>query len=150
MGREVDDFLAATMPRLNAAEIALHNGDADPRFAMWSHNDPVTVFGAALNATGWAEIGPLFKRLGSAFSNCTSFQNEVVAAGASGDLAYIVAFEHTTASIAGAAPEAYELRVTTVFRREDGDWKVVHRHADPASSEAAGALAKRMGFAAVR
>jgi ketosteroid isomerase-like protein len=150
MGTSVDDFLAATMPRLNEAEIALHNGDVDPRFAMWSHSDPVTVFGAALSASGWAEIGPLFERLGSAFSNCTSFQNEVVAAGSSGDLAYVVAFERTTASIAGAAPEAYVLRVTTVFRREDGDWKVVHRHADPASSEAASALAERMRLPTVR
>jgi ketosteroid isomerase-like protein len=33
--------------------------------------------------------------------------------------------------VGGATPEAYELRVTEVFRREDGEWKVVHRHADP-------------------
>ena len=149
MGTEVDDFLAATMPRLNAAEVALHNGDADPRFATWSHSDPVTVLGAAANAIGWAEIGPLFERLGSSFSNCTSFENEVIAAGASGDLAYIVAFEHTTASIGGAAPGAYVLRATTVFRREDGEWKVAHRHADPASSDTADA-AKRLGLTTVR
>jgi hypothetical protein len=91
-----------------------------------------------------------FKRLGSAFSNCTSFQNEVIAAGASGDLAYIVAFEHTTASIGGAAPEAYLLRATTVFRREEGEWKVVHRHADPASSDTKDALAERLGLTTVR
>jgi ketosteroid isomerase-like protein len=147
MGAEVDDFLAATMPRLNEVEIALHNGDAGPRIAMWSHNDPVTVFGAALNRAGWTEIGAIFERLGSSFSNCTSYQNEVVAAGASGDLAYIVAFEHTTASLNGEPPEPYVLRVTTVFRREDGEWKVVHRHADPASATAtarAGRLASTL------
>jgi ketosteroid isomerase-like protein len=149
MGTEVDAFLAATMPRLNQAEIALHNGDAAPRIAMWSRNDPVTVFGAARNGRGWAEIGPLFERLGSSFSNCTSYRIEVVAAGASGDLAYIVALEHTTASIKGAPPQPYVLRVTTLFRRENGEWKVVHRHADPAS-ETAGALAERLASTLVR
>ncbi len=149
MGTEVDDFLAATMPRLNQAEVALHNGDAAPRIAMWSRNDPLTLFGAAWSGGGWAEIGPVFERLGSSFSNCTSYQIEVVAAGASGDLAYIVALEHTTASITGAPPQPYVLRVTTVFRREDGEWKVVHRHADPAS-ETAGALAERLASTSVR
>jgi ketosteroid isomerase-like protein len=149
MGTEVDAFLAATMPRLNQAEIALHNGDAAPRISMWSRNDPVTVFGAARNGRGWAEIGPLFERLGSSFSNCTSYRIEVVAAGASGDLAYIVALEHTTASIKGAPPQPYVLRVTTLFRRENGEWKVVHRHADPAS-ETAGALAERLASTLVR
>jgi ketosteroid isomerase-like protein len=143
MGTEADEFLAATMPRLNEVEIALHNGDAGPRMAMWSHNDPVTLFGAAFSGGGWAEIGQVFERLGSSLSNCTSYQNEVIAAGASGDLAYLVAFEHTTASIKGAPPQPYVLRVTTVFRREDSEWKVVHRHAD-AASETAAALAERL------
>lgn len=143
MGREVDAFLAETLPRLNAAEIALHNGDAGPRFAMWSQNDPVTLFGAALTGNGWSQIAPIFEQLGAMLSNCTSFQNEVVAAGASGDLAYIVALEHTTASVKGAPPQSYVLRVTTVFRREGGEWKVVHRHGDPASDSAV-ALAKQI------
>lgn len=143
MGTEVDAFLAETMSRLNEAEIALHNGDAGPRFAMWSHNDPVTLFGAPLTGNGWSQIGPIFEQLGAMLSNCTSYQNEVVAAGASGDLAYIVALEHTTASVKGAPPQPYVLRVTTVFRREGGEWKVVHRHGDPASDSAV-ALAKQI------
>jgi ketosteroid isomerase-like protein len=135
---QTDTFLTATMPRLRLAETALHNGDAGPRLAMWSHDDSVTLFGGVMGGSGWAEIEPIFQRLGASFSDCQSFHNEVIAAQASDDLAYTVAFEHTTASIHGGTPAAYVLRVTTVFRREDGDWKVVHRHADPLVSPTAG------------
>jgi ketosteroid isomerase-like protein len=143
MDTATDEFLAATMPRLNEVEIALHNGDAGPRMAMWSHNAPVTLFGAAFSGDGWTEIGPIFEQLGSSLANCTSYEIQIIAAGASGDLAYIVAFEHTTASINGAPPQPYTLRVTTVFRREGGEWRVVHRHGDSAS-ETALALAERI------
>jgi ketosteroid isomerase-like protein len=128
---ELDPFMTSTMPRLMAAETALHNGDSSPRVAIWSHEQPVTLFGAAVTKSGWGEIGPTFDWLASNFSNCTSYENEVLAAGASGDLAYIVGIEHTTASVGGAGPKSYSLRVTTIFRREEGEWKVVHRHGDP-------------------
>ena len=128
---EREAFLQATLPRLIAADTALHNGDAGPRIAdTWSHADPVTVFGAAKNVTGWAATEPLFVALAKQFSGCKSFEMEVIAAGASGDLAYLVAIEHTNASVAGAPAAPYALRVTQVFRREGGVWKIVHRHAD--------------------
>lgn len=141
---ETEDFLAATMAKLCEAETALHNGDAGPRMAMWSRREPLTLFGAAMSGSGWADIEPVFEWLGSSFSQCQSYENEVIAAGASGDLAYTVAFEHTTASVNGEPPQAYKLRVTTVFRREDGEWKVVHRHGDPLASPTAGALAQKL------
>lgn len=128
---DVEDFLAAILPRLDEAETALHNGNPDLRSAIWAHTDPVTLFGSVVSKRGWGEIGPTFGWLASNFSNCESFKYEVAAAGVSGDLAYIVGIEHTTASVGGAAPSPYYLRVTTIFRREDGDWKVVHRHGDP-------------------
>ena len=141
---ETEKFLAATMPRLTEAEIAIHNGDAGPRIAMWSRNEPVTLFGAAVTRTGWAEARRTFDQLGSLFSDCTGYEIEVVAAGASGDLAYLVAFEHTTASVNGAPPAPYTLRVTTVFRREDGEWRVVHRHGDSLKSQAGHQLAQQL------
>ena len=141
---ETGDFLAVTMPRFTEAETALHNGDAGPRIAMWSRNDPVTLFGAAVTKTGQDGVRATFEWLGSSFSDCTAYQNEVIAAGASGDLAFTVAFEHTTCSVNGAPPQPYMLRVTTVFRREDGEWKVVHRHGDPLASQAAAQMVERL------
>jgi ketosteroid isomerase-like protein len=128
---DVDEFLASALPPLTAADTAIHNGDAGPRVALWSRNDPVTLSGALQIRTGWHEIAPIFEMLASRFSNCEEFEYEVLAAGTSGDLAYIAGIEHTTAAVGDAAPQAYGLRVTTVFHREDGEWRVVHRHADP-------------------
>ena len=128
---DTEEFLASVLPRLIAADTALHNGDAAPRKALWSTTEPLTLFGAAMMTTGWPEIEATFDWLGTRFSDCSSFDIEEVAAGASGGLAYLVAFEHTTASIGGDPPAPYSLRVTTIFRREAGAWKVVHRHADP-------------------
>jgi ketosteroid isomerase-like protein len=126
---ERDAFLDATMPRQIEADTALHNGDVGPRVAMWSNNDPVTLFGAWLSATGWDNVSKVFQHLATVMENCESFEFELVAAGASGDLAYTVAYEHTTATINGV-PSTYTLPATHVYRRENGEWKVVHRHAD--------------------
>jgi ketosteroid isomerase-like protein len=128
---DMDEFLAAVLPPLTAADTAIHNGDAGPRIALSSRKDPLTLFGALQTKSGWREIAPIFEMLASRFSNCESFEYEVIAAGVSGDLAYIAGVEHTTAAVGDDAPEVYALRVTTVFRREDGEWRVVHRHADP-------------------
>lgn len=128
---ETDDFLASVLPRMKEADTALHNGNAEPRKAMWTRSDPVTLFGAVLSDVGWNDIDRSFDALAARFSNCASFDVEVMAAGASGDLGYVAAIEHTTVSVAGGPPEPYKLRVTTVFRRENGEWRIVHRHGDP-------------------
>ena len=126
-----DGFLRAMMPALTEADTAFHDGDARLRSAMWSRNDPVTLFGAVMIKKGWDEIGPAFEWVAEGFADCESFEYEVLAADVSGGLAYIVGIEHTTASVRGAPPQPYSLRVTTIFRREGDEWLVVHRHADP-------------------
>jgi ketosteroid isomerase-like protein len=128
---ELDDFLTRTIARQVEAEKALHNGDVTPRLEMWSQQDPVTLFGAMWGGSGWTELSQTFRRLAARFSNCTAYSFEVVAAGASGDLAYTVGYEKCTRSWDGGPPESSTLRVTHVYRRENGEWKIVHRHADP-------------------
>ena len=132
---ELDDFLTKTLARQVEAEEALHNGDLTPRMQMWSTQDPVTVFGAIKSGSGWDEVSRLFRWIGSRFSNCTAYRFELVAAGVSSDLAYTVGFEHSSESIDGVPIEPYTLRVTHVYRRENGEWKIVHRHADHVPSE---------------
>src|SRR4051812_24269234 len=111
------------------AEVALHNGNAKPRRALWSRNEPVSVLGAWRNADGQDELDELFTALAASFSDCTSYTFELQAFGVVGDMAYTAGLEHTSASVDGE-PRTYTLRATQVYRREDGDWKVAHRHGD--------------------
>lgn len=126
---ETDDFLEDVLPRLKAAEIALHEGDARPRQEMWSRQDPVTLLGAEVDRAGREELDPAFEWVASRFTSCESLEYEIVAAGASGDLGYLVAYEHITATV-GTESMSYSLRATTVLRRENGEWRVAHRHGD--------------------
>jgi ketosteroid isomerase-like protein len=48
----------------------------------------------------------------------------------SGDLAVLVLVERQHAEVGGLPDRDWSLRVTLVFRREGGEWRLVHRHAD--------------------
>jgi ketosteroid isomerase-like protein len=127
---ELDEFLKTVVPRQIQADNALLNGDPQPRVELWSHRDPVTILGARWAASGWDQVSEAFRWLASHFSN-GEFHLEVIAAGLSGDLAYTVGHERARASFDGGPVDPIRLRVTHLYRRENGEWKVVHRHADP-------------------
>jgi ketosteroid isomerase-like protein len=129
MVTETEQFLAEMLPKQRAAEQAIHNGDVEPRLALWSRREPVTLYGARLSSSGWADIEPTFRTVASWFSDSTAYEFEVIAAGASGNLAYTVGYEHNQVKVNGE-PRTYTLRVTHVYRCEDGQWRVVHRHGD--------------------
>jgi ketosteroid isomerase-like protein len=129
-----DDFLAWVTSALYEAELALHNGDAAPRRALWSRNDPVSVLGAWRNAHGQRELDELFTMLAASFSSCTAYAFELQAYDVVGDMAYTAGLEHTSASVDGE-PRSYSLRATQVYRREAGEWRVAHRHADTVTPE---------------
>ena len=134
MATETEQFLADVLPKQRAAEQAIHNGDVEPRLALWSRADPVTLYGAKLSASGWPDIEPTFRTVASWFSDSAAYQFEVIAAGASGELAYTVGYEHNQVKVNGE-PRTYTLRVTHVYRREDGQWRIVHRHGDMPPAE---------------
>jgi ketosteroid isomerase-like protein len=124
-----EEFLRWFETTWHDAEMALHNGDAGPRDETWSKQEPVTVFGAWMNATSSDEARAVFRRIAESFSNAEEGGIELIAHGVSGDLAYTAHREHTTTTVDGERRE-YVLRTTQVYRRENGTWKVIHRHAD--------------------
>jgi ketosteroid isomerase-like protein len=51
------------------------------------------------------------------------------------DKAYNAGIQHSRLKLGGADElSPVSLRVTTIFRREDDGWRIVHRHADPITS----------------
>jgi ketosteroid isomerase-like protein len=108
---DCDDFLAWVNTSLYEAELALHNGDAAPRRALWCRDETVSVLGAWRNAHGQEELDELFTSLERSFSDCASFEFELLAYDVVGDMAYTAGFEHTSASVDGQ-PRSYTLRTT--------------------------------------
>jgi ketosteroid isomerase-like protein len=137
---ERDEFLAWVQRDLVDAERAMMSGDDNPRRAIWSRVPPVSVLGAWKNAVGREELIEAFEVLAGSFSECTDWNLELISYDVVGDMAYTVGFERMTASIDGR-PRTFTLRATQVYRKEDGDWRVVHRHADSVASERAGSPA---------
>lgn len=126
------EFRAWVETYLYDAELALHNGDARPRLELWSRNEPVSVLGAWRNAYGQEEIQELFAHLAQQFSKCTSYLFDLQSYDVVGGMAYTAGLEHTSVSVEGH-PRTYTLRATQVYRREDGAWRVAHRHGDTVS-----------------
>jgi ketosteroid isomerase-like protein len=80
--------------------------------------------------SGSDDVSRISRWVASRFSNCTAYSFELVTAGISGDLAYTVGYERSSRSVDGGPVELSTLRVTHVYRRENGKWKIVHRHGD--------------------
>jgi ketosteroid isomerase-like protein len=136
---ELEDFVSETVARHSHATTGVRNGDPTSFVEQLSTNDPVTLFPASQpSQKGWAAVSQAIRRVASAYSSSNAVEFEVVAAGLSGDLAYLVGYERAASSIEGGAAEDLGLRVTQVYRRESGEWRLVHRHADPGPGSGAG------------
>ena len=110
----------------------LVDGDPEPFKALYSHEPDVTVFGGfGAYERGWEQVSQNVEFAASRFRG-GHLEIEPLASGVSGDLAYTVWIERGSVLVEGRnEPGSLVVRVTHIFRREDGDWKLVHRHGDP-------------------
>ena len=112
------------------------DGDPEPLKAIYSRGDDVTLanpFGPP--ARGWHEVAETLERAAAHYEGGQLREFETLAKCVTSELAYTLEVERFEAKLAGVGQAGpVTLRVTTVFRPEDGGWRIVHRHADPISA----------------
>lgn len=121
--------------RYHLAVPGITQGDPAPVKELYSRLDDVTLanpFGGI--ARGWAQVEARLDQAARQFQDGEMLGFDTITSYTARDTAYLVETEHFRARLDGApAPEEFALRVTSIFRREEGYWKLVHRHADPAA-----------------
>ena len=126
------DGFPAMLAAVDAAQLELQNGKPAAFKALWSRRDDITLsggFGGTIEK-GWEAIGRRLDWVGTQFSKGSNTIERLVAQ-ESGDLGYVVQLEHLRYTVPGEAKESTrDYRVTMVFRRESGVWRIVHRQAD--------------------
>jgi ketosteroid isomerase-like protein len=142
-----DKDVAELTRRTAQANAALVRGDIDGYLARIEHATDYTLMAPFGGPTrrGFDTSSDNRARMSRFFKSGT-FDQEVVATYASGDLVVLVTIERVHGEVGGLPEQDWSLRVTQVFRRSGADWQLVHRHADPLvkgiSLEQAAALAR--------
>jgi ketosteroid isomerase-like protein len=102
-------------------------GRPEPFLDLWSHADDVTIMAAVGGfQRGFEEVSNLL-RWASKAQTFDSWSAENIVTIVLSDLAFSVELEHYGQQAEG---KGMTLRATQVYRREDGEWKVIHRHGD--------------------
>jgi ketosteroid isomerase-like protein len=122
----------AMLRAVEAAQVELVNGQPGAFKALWSHQDDVTLSGGlgGVIAKGWVEVSERLDWVATQYADGARTHQEV-SRYVGQDLGYVVLRETIRFKRpADRRSMVQELRVTQVFRREGGQWRIVHRHAD--------------------
>jgi len=109
-------------------------GNSEPVKKLWSHREDVTLakpYGPPVH--GWEQVAEVIDRAASQVRDGELVSVEIVERHVTPELAYVVHIERPEAKVGGSEEiTPFALRITMIFRpEEDGEWKIVHRHADP-------------------
>ena len=128
--------LAQVMEDYHRALDAFVKGDPEPIKMLFSRRDDVTLANpVGPPVRGWSQVAEATERAASQGRDGEHTGWETISEYATADLAYSVAIQRARMKLGGADEmSSVSLRVTTIFRREDDGWKIVHRHADPITS----------------
>lgn len=111
----------------------LVKGNTEPQKQMFSHRDDVSLLNPLVPIShGWEQVAQTLDNAASQLRDGEVQSSENIVKYVTGELGFIVEIERGRVKVGDREDSAsIALRVTTIFRREDGAWRIVHRHADP-------------------
>jgi len=127
---ETEDEVRQASERFYVALNSVLNGDLRPMVEVWSHGSDVSVmhpFGE--RALGWEEVRASWEQATQAFSDGQAALDDLVVVPIADDAAYTLGTEPGQAKLGGESVRI-DWRVTNIYCREGGGWKVVHHHTD--------------------
>jgi ketosteroid isomerase-like protein len=127
-----DSSFRAFLREFDAGLTAMVNGDPTQWLANASQADDVTLMTPyGVNVRGWAAVGKQYEMAARRFAPGSTVSQEYVAAQGMGDLGYTVVLQR--GMYRGPDSDTTRqgfTRATNIFIRENGSWKLVHRHMD--------------------
>lgn len=126
-----DEDHGKLVERVREATGALMQGDIHRYLALVNHAADYTLMPPTGGPTrhGFDSSPASIETMGKIFAGGGDGDFELEQRYTSGNLAVLVGVERQHGPVGGLDQE-WPLRVTLVFRREDSDWQLVHRHAD--------------------
>jgi ketosteroid isomerase-like protein len=109
---------------------SMFTGDAAPMSEIWSHADDVTYMGPAGGIeVGWDQVNAQWEAQAALKLGGEVFPEDVTTT-ISGDMAIVQCREVGNNLDANGQPQTVSIRATNVFRKENGQWKMIAHHTD--------------------
>ena len=124
-----EDEVRKASTRFYSSLSKMANGDSSTMPDAWSHTDQVTAMHPiGGREVGWEAVKKSFDMVGQlATEGEVALKDQVI--NVIGDVAYEVGVEYGHFKVAGN-PLSVEHRVTNIYQRQAGEWKMVHHHTD--------------------
>lgn len=124
-----EDDVRKASKQFYTALTRLVNGEAGPMAEIWSHGgDASAMHPIGGRNLGWSEVEESWRQVARlASEGHVDLGDQVIQV--LGDVAYELGVEQGRSRLANR-DLTFENRVTNIYRREAGGWKIVHHHAD--------------------
>jgi ketosteroid isomerase-like protein len=124
-----EDEVRAAAERFYTALNGVLNGDAKPMADVWSQTaDATTMHPIGGRQVGWDQVWDSWQQVAAlASGGSVRLGDRLIRM--IGNAAYELGIERVDATLAGQTIRR-EVRVTNIYRREAGAWRIVHHHAD--------------------